>query len=103
MKKLKGGWVEGSVQEFLKLSDSDMAYIETKRALAACLRRHRIKNHLTQVQFAARLQTSQSRLAKMEAGDRTVTIDLLIQALFRIGASRQQVAAALTHASRPAA
>ena len=31
MKKLKNGWVQGSAQEFLELSDADMAYIETKR------------------------------------------------------------------------
>ena len=35
MKKLKNGWVQGSAQEFLELSDADMAYIETKRALEA--------------------------------------------------------------------
>ena len=47
MKKLKNGWVQGSAQEFLELSDADMAYIETKRALAACLRGQRMKRHLT--------------------------------------------------------
>ena len=95
MKKLKNGWVEGSANEFLDLSDADMAYIETKRALAACLRELRQKKRLTQEELAARLETSQSRVAKMEAGDPTVSIDLLIQALYRIGATRRRVAAAL--------
>lgn len=95
MKKIKGGWVEGSVQELLGLSDADMAYIETKRALAACLREQRQRKRLTQVQLAQRLKTSQSRVAKMEAGDRSVTIDLLIQSLYRLGASRRVVASAL--------
>lgn len=95
MKKLKNGWVQGSAQELLDLSDADMAYIETKRALAASLRDLRVKQRLTQVELAARLETSQSRVAKMEAGDRTVTIDLLLQALYRIGATRRQIAALL--------
>jgi len=34
MKKLKNGWVEGSVKEFLDLSDADVEYIETRRALS---------------------------------------------------------------------
>jgi predicted transcriptional regulator len=103
MKKLKGGWVEGSVQEFLELSDADMAYIETKRALAACLRRHRRRKKMTQVALAAHLQTSQSRVAKMEAGDRSVSIDLIIQSLFRLGASPRQIASAMAQAGPRAA
>jgi predicted transcriptional regulator len=95
MKKLKNGWVEGSVQEFLELSDADMEYIETKRALAAYLHEQRLKKHLTQTELAAQLETSQSRVAKMEAGDPTVTVDLLLQALYRIGTKRRQLAALL--------
>ncbi len=79
----------------LELSDADMAYIETKRALAACLREQRMKRHLTQTELAARLETSQSRVAKMESGDSTVSIDLLLQALYRIGTKRRQLAALL--------
>ena len=103
MKKLKSGWVEGSVQEFLALSDADMAYIESKRALAAFLRQRRLKKRLTQVELAAQLKTSQSRLAKMEAGDPTVSFDLLVQALFRLGATRHEVASVLKAAPRRAA
>jgi DNA-binding transcriptional regulator YiaG len=95
MKKLKHGWVEGTAKEFLGLSDADMDYIETKRALAACLRQVRTRKHLTQVQLAARLKTSQSRVAKMEAGDPSVSLDLLVRSLYRAGATRRKVAAAL--------
>jgi DNA-binding transcriptional regulator YiaG len=95
MKKLKNGWVEGSAQEFLDLSNADMEYIETKRALAACLRAVRAQKHMTQVAMAARLRTSQSRVAKMEAGDRTVSLDLLFRSLYRIGATRRKVASIL--------
>ena len=95
MKKLKGGWVEGSVQEFLSLSDADMEYIETKLALSRRLRELRAKKDLTQTELAAALKTSQSRVAKMEKGDPTVSVDLLLQALFRLGFSRKELARAI--------
>jgi len=95
MKKLKQGWVEGSVQEFLELSAADMEYIETRRALSRQLRAERQKKHLTQTALAARLKTSQSRVARMEHGDPTVSLDLLIQSLYRLGLTRKHVAAAL--------
>jgi ribosome-binding protein aMBF1 (putative translation factor) len=93
MKKLKNGWVEGSVQDFMELSAADMEYIETRRALAHRLRDERKKKHLTQTQLAAALNTSQSRVAKMEHADPTVSVDLILQALFRIGLKRKDVAA----------
>ena len=93
MKKLKNGWVEGSVQDFLALSDADMEYIETRRALSRQLRVERVKRHLTQTGLAAALKTSQSRVAKMEQGDPTVSLDLLLQALFRLGKKWKDVAA----------
>jgi len=69
MKKLNQGWVEGSVKDFLSLSDADIEYIETRRALSRQLRIERIRKHLTQTDLAAALKTSQSRVAKMEKGD----------------------------------
>lgn len=93
MKKLNQGWVEGSVQDFLSLSDADVEYIETRRALSRQLRVERIRKHLTQTDLAAALKTSQSRVAKMEKGDPTVSLDLLIQALFRIGMKWKDLAA----------
>jgi DNA-binding transcriptional regulator YiaG len=92
MKKLKNGWVEGSAQDFLHLSDADVEYIELRRALSRLLREMRQKLRLTQVEVAARLETSQSRLAKMENADPTVSSDLLLRSLFRLGATRKDLA-----------
>ena len=89
------GWKATSVKEFLDLSDADMEYIETKLALSRRLRELRAKKHLTQITLAAALKTSQSRVAKMEKGDPTVSIDLLLQALFRLGLSRKELAKAI--------
>ena len=55
MKKLKNGWVEGSVQDFLALSSADMEYIETRRALSRQLKAERLRKHLTQTDLAAAL------------------------------------------------
>ena len=95
MKKLKNGWVEGSVKEFLNLSDADMEYIETRRALSRLLKERRGRLRLSQVQVAARLHTSQSRVAKMEKADLTVSTDSLLQSLFRLGLRRKELAQAI--------
>ncbi len=95
MKKLRDGWVEGSVQDLLELSPADMEYIETRLALSRMLRELRRKQQLTQIQVAARLHTSQSRVAKMEKADPTVSVDLLLQAVFGLGATRRDVVAAI--------
>lgn len=89
------GWKETSVKEFLDLSDADMRYIETKLALSRRLRKFRQQRHLTQTKAATLLKTSQSRLARMEAGDPTVSLDLLVRGLFALGATRDELAEAV--------
>jgi plasmid maintenance system antidote protein VapI len=96
----KGGWTVGEAADFLRLSDEEVRLIETKLALAAGLRQQREKCGLTQSALAGRLGSSQSRVAKMEAADRSVSLDLLFRALFLLGASRQQVARILAHGTR---
>ncbi len=92
MKKIGNGWVEGSVKDFLNLSAADVEYIETRLALSRLLKTLRIKKKMTQVELATRLHTSQSRVAKMEKGDPTVSIDLLLQSLFSVGLKRKELA-----------
>ncbi len=96
----RAGWAVGDASDFLGLSDEESRLIETKLALAAGLRQRREKLGLTQSAFAGRLGSSQSRVAKMEAADRTVSLDLLFRALFLLGASRQEVARILAHGTR---
>ena len=81
------GWKETTVQEFLNLSQADVQYIEMKLALSRLLRLVRERRRLTQTKAAALLKTSQSRLARMEAGDPSVSLDLLVRGLFALGAS----------------
>ncbi|HXX74747.1 MAG TPA: helix-turn-helix domain-containing protein [Nitrospiraceae bacterium] len=89
------GWAVGSVKEFLGLSEADAVLIEMKLALSRSLRDRRKKHGLSQVQLAERLQSSQSRVAKMEAGDPSVSMDLLVSSLLLLGASSTDLAKAI--------
>jgi ribosome-binding protein aMBF1 (putative translation factor) len=89
------GWRLGSARDFLALSDEEAAFVETKLALSDSLRSRRAAQHLSQAALARRLKSSQSRVAKMEAADATVSIDLLLRALFALGAKPRDVAVAI--------
>ena len=89
------GWKATTVQEFLNLDDADMEYIETKLALTKALKEQRLKRHLTQMALATRMKTSQSRVAKIEAGDPTVSVDLILRGLFALGVTRKGLAKAV--------
>ena len=87
----EAGFKVGTVQEFLDLSDEEMALIELKVRLVAMLRQVRETRGLRQQDLADLIASSQSRVAKMEAGDADVSLDLICKALFSLGVSRQQL------------
>ncbi len=86
------GWKLGTAAEFLGLSDEEIAVIELKLALGNALKARRQKKRLTQAAFAKAISSSQSRVAKMEAGDPSVSLDLLVKSMLTLGASRREVA-----------
>ena len=86
------GWKVGDAQEFLGLTDDELAMIEVKLRLAKALRLERTKRKLTQYELSQKLGSSQSRIAKMESGDPSVSLDLLIRSLFKLGATRLDIA-----------
>ena len=89
------GWRIGTTQDFLGLTDSENSYIELKIALGENLKKRRVEKHLTQIEFAKIIRSNQSRVAKMEAGDPSVSIDLLVKSLLALGASPREVAKAI--------
>jgi ribosome-binding protein aMBF1 (putative translation factor) len=91
----KSGWKIGSADEFLGLTPVEAQLVEMKVALSARLRKTRERRHLSQTELAERMGSSQSRVAKMEAGDPTVSLDLLVHGLLAAGASRREIAYAL--------
>lgn len=88
-------WRSGTVRDFLGLTDEEARYIELRHQLAVVLRRHRDKAGKTQHEVARSVETSQSRLAKMESGDATVSLDRLFRALFKLGVSNAEIVRAL--------
>jgi predicted XRE-type DNA-binding protein len=96
----RAGWAIGDAADFLRLSDEERRFIETKLALAAGLRQWREDLGLTQTEVAKRFGSSQSRVAKMEAADKTVSTDLLLRSLYRLGAGRRDVARLLSQKPR---
>jgi ribosome-binding protein aMBF1 (putative translation factor) len=89
-------WKIATVKEFLGLSDEESAYIELKIKLAAGLRRRRQQKGLSQLDLTAKLQSNQSRVAKMEAGDPSVSLDLLIRSLISLGTTERQLSQIIT-------
>jgi transcriptional regulator with XRE-family HTH domain len=80
-----GGWRVGTVQEFLELSDQENAIVELRVALALRVRKRRAELGLTQEQFAKLIKSSQSRVAKLEVGAATVSLDLMFRSFIAAG------------------
>jgi DNA-binding XRE family transcriptional regulator len=91
-KKLEAaGWSVGEAREFLALTPDESEFVEIKFALARRLRALREQRHWTQAELAKRVGSSQSRVAKMEAADPTVSVDLLFRSLLAAGANRRDL------------
>lgn len=101
----QSGWRVGDAADFLGLTDAETAYVEMKVALGKALRNLRSYTGLTQAATAKVLGSSQSRVAKMEKGDPSVTLDLLLKTMLELGADAgalalvfDQVGTAASHA-----
>lgn len=97
------GWKVGSASDFLELSDEEAAYIDLKLKLASRLKDIRTRRRLTQKDLAKLIDSSQSRVAKMETGDRSVSIDLLIKSLFALGVTNKDIAKTIASSNSKAA
>jgi len=88
----KKGWKIGTTQDFLGLTAEESAYIELKLKLSANIKKLRSKKNLTQDELAKILKSSQSRVAKLENGDPSVSLDLIIRSLLAMDASKKEIA-----------
>ena len=86
------GWKVGDAKDFLGLSPLEDLVVDLRMALADALRNRRLRDEMTQAQVAGVLGSSQSRVAKMEAADSAVSLDLLVRALLALGATRKDLA-----------
>ena len=92
----KRGWKLGSTEDFLKLTPEEAMYVELKLRLSESLRKRRQGRKLSQTALARLIKSSQSRVAKMETGDPSVSLDLLIRSLLALGASEKDLAKTIT-------
>lgn len=86
------GWKIGDADDFLELTPEESAYIEIKLALSRFLKERRLNSNFSQARLAKLIKSSQSRIAKMESGNPSVSIDLLMKSLLALGASADEVA-----------
>jgi len=99
----RAGWVVGDSAQFLQLGAEENRFIELKLALATGVRELRERKGLTQAALAHRLGSSQSRVARMEAADRSVSLDLIMRSLLTIGATATEIARWIKRAETPRA
>src|SRR5438445_12943363 len=97
------GWKVGGVKEFLALSEQEAEFIELKIKLAESLRAKRRQRRLGQIELAKLVNSSQSRIAKMEAADDSVSIDLIIRSLLALGTSNPELGRIIARSHAPTA
>lgn len=89
------GWKSGTAAEFLGLTPAEEVQVEIRLALASSLKTMRRGKKISQAVLAERIGSSQSRVAKMESADGSVSLDLLIGTLASLGASQRQIGKAI--------
>ena len=88
------GWKVGNAEDFLELTDEEARLVALKLSLITAVKKSRIKSRLSQTDLAQRMKSSQSRIAKIEAGDSSVSLDLIVRALIASGANTRDIQAA---------
>lgn len=85
------GFKVGSAGEFLELTPEEESYIDIRLDIRDLVKSQRNKNGWTQQQLAESICSSQSRIAKLEAGDPGISLDLMIKALLQLGTSKKEI------------
>jgi len=96
------GFRVGSAADFLDLTPEEESYIEIRLDISNLIKNQRAKRGWTQKQLARAMGSSQSRIAKMEAGEPSTSLDLMIKALLRLGISKQEIGKSLEGNLEPA-
>jgi len=91
----EAGWRTGSVAQFLDLTKEEEELVEMKLRLSNLVKTARKRKRISQLKLAERLGSSQSRVAKIEAADASVSLDLLMRAGLATGATRRELARAI--------
>ena len=101
--KLEAAWFKiGSAEDFLRLSEEERKLVDLRLDLARRVRQRREQSGLTQTELAARMGSSQSRVAKIETAEPGVSLDLSFRAYFALGGSLTDLAESTAKPKRPA-
>lgn len=104
LKRLKAaGWKIGNAEDFLQLTEEESKLVAIKWSLMCAVKKSRIKRNLSQIDLAQRMKSSQSRIAKIEAGDSSISLDLILRALIATGATTRDIQAAFVTKENKAA
>lgn len=93
------GWKVGNAEDFLQLTEEERRLVDIKVSLIGAVRKTRLRHKLSQIDLAQRMRSSQSRIAKLEAGDPSVSLDLIVRALIASGATKRDIQAAFASIS----
>ncbi len=85
------GFRIGDAEDFLELNEVERTLLHLRMALSRAVRQRRESQNLTQKQLAAKMKSSQSRVAKIETGAADVSLDLLFRGLFTVGGDLNDV------------
>lgn len=86
------GFHVGDAEDFLELTPEEQEIVALRVAVARTVRRLREKMHLSQQELAKRIESSQSRVAKIEAAAEGVSLDLSFRGLFAVGGKLSDLA-----------
>lgn len=85
------GFKIGSTGDYLELTPEEESYIDIRLDIRDLLKSQRTKKGWTQQQLADSIGSSQSRIAKLEAGDPGISLDLMFKALLQLGTSKKEI------------
>jgi DNA-binding XRE family transcriptional regulator len=80
----RGYWV-GDYGDFLGLTDAERQHVELRIALSSAVKKLRADQGLTQRALGKLIDSTQSRVAKVETGTVEVSLDLMFRAFFALG------------------
>ncbi|MDR2554870.1 MAG: hypothetical protein LBC64_05515 [Fibromonadaceae bacterium] len=89
------GWKVGSVDEFLGLTPEESAIVDMRFNLAKALLEKRRRLRISQGTLAKRVKTTQPRIALVEKGSASVSLDFMVRSLLAAGASKKEIAVAI--------
>ncbi|MHB1556852.1 MAG: helix-turn-helix transcriptional regulator [Isosphaeraceae bacterium] len=87
----EAGFVFEDAEDFLELTAEERQLVELRVTVSRAVRDRRVSQKLTQQEVAARIHSSQSRVAKLESGSSDVSLDLMFKGFFALGGTMQDL------------